>query len=175
MIRFREFLARNYPFEMNYHCQKCTVALWNDLSFWKQTRPDTTSFFYDKRNDCHFESKQRASNLFLSKRVSSIISKWKPSIFRREYHQSSRSDSPSIISKRKPSLFRKDGQSIISKRQCVENWIDKEWELLIKWDVEVYLTTITDLKNDKWTYCYGLETSEPQCNCPIVWEKEGRW
>ena len=59
------------------------------------------------------------------------------------------------------------------KRQ-VENWIDKEWESLIKWDVEVYLTTITDLKNDKWTYCYGLETSEPQCNCPIVWEKEGR-
>ena len=61
----------------------------------------------------------------------------------------------------------------ILKRQ-VENWIDKEWESLIKWDVEVYLTTITDLKNDKWTYCYGLETSEPQCNCPIVWEKEGR-
>ena len=58
------------------------------------------------------------------------------------------------------------------KRQ-VENWIDKEWESLIKWDVEVYLTTITDLKNDKWTYCYGLETSEPQCNCPIVWEKKG--
>lgn len=58
------------------------------------------------------------------------------------------------------------------KRQ-VENWIDKEWESLIKWDVEVYLTTITDLKNNKWTYCYGLETSEPQCNCPIVWEKKG--
>ena len=58
------------------------------------------------------------------------------------------------------------------KRQ-VENWIAKEWESLIKWDVEVYLTTITDLKNDKWTYCYGLETSEPQCNCPIVWEKKG--
>ena len=60
----------------------------------------------------------------------------------------------------------------ILKKQ-VENWIDKEWESLIKWDVEVYLTTITDLKNDKWTYCYGLETSEPQCNCPIVWEKKG--
>ena len=58
------------------------------------------------------------------------------------------------------------------KRQ-VENWIDKEWESLNKWDVEVYLTTITDLKNDKWTYCYGLETSEPQCNCPIAWEKKG--
>ena len=61
-----------------------------------------------------------------------------------------------------------------SLKKQVENWIDKEWESLIKWDVEVYLTTITDLKNDKWTYCYGLETSEPQCNCPIVWEKEGR-
>ena len=80
MIRFREFLAGNYPFEMNDHCQKCTVAFWNDLSFWKKTRPDTTSFFYDKRNDCHFESKQRASNPFLSKRASSS--------YRRESHQS---------------------------------------------------------------------------------------
>ena len=60
-----------------------------------------------------------------------------------------------------------------SLKKQVENWIDKEWESLIKWDIEVYLTTITDLKNDKWTYCYGLETSEPRCNCPIVWEKKG--
>ena len=80
MIRFREFLAGNAPFEINYHCQKCSVVLRNKLSFWKQTRPDTTSFFYDKRNDCHFESKQRASNPFLSKRVSSS--------YRRENHQS---------------------------------------------------------------------------------------
>ena len=80
MIKFREFLAGNAPFEINYHCQKCSVVLRNKLSFWKQTRPDTTSFFYDKRNDCHFESKQRVSNLFLSKRASSS--------YRRERHQS---------------------------------------------------------------------------------------
>lgn len=60
-----------------------------------------------------------------------------------------------------------------SLKKQVENWIDKEWESLIKWDVEVYLTTITDLKNDKWTYCYDVCTSEPRCNCPIDRHKKG--
>ena len=137
MIRFREFLAVNCPFEINYHCQKCTVALWDDLSFWKQTRPDTTSFFYDKRNDCHFESKQRISNLFLSKRASSsyrseshqsfeesIINHLEETAhpsFRRENHrhfektanQSFRRERASIISKWQP--------VIISKRRARDN------------------------------------------------------
>ena len=60
----------------------------------------------------------------------------------------------------------------ILKRQ-VETWIDKEWDALIKKDVEVYLTTISDLKNDKWTYCYDVYTSEPRCNCPIDRYKKG--
>ena len=107
MIRFREFLAVNCPFEINYHCQKCTVVLRSILSFRKQTRPDTTSFFYDKKDDCRFESSRghpipslEESIIFMSKR--------KPSIFRRENHQSSRSDSQSIISKQQSSSFRKD-------------------------------------------------------------------
>ena len=60
----------------------------------------------------------------------------------------------------------------VLKRQ-VETWIDKEWDALIKKDVEVYLTTISDLKNDKWTYCYDVYTSEPRCNCPIDRHKKG--
>ena len=124
MIKFREFLAGNAPFEINYHCQKCSVVLRNKLSFWKQTRPDTTSFFYDKRNDCHFESKQRASNLFLSKRASSSYRKeshqsFEESIinhleetahpsFRRENHRHFEKTAI-VISKREPSSFRKDG------------------------------------------------------------------
>ena len=60
----------------------------------------------------------------------------------------------------------------VLKRQ-VETWIDKEWDALIKKDVEVYLTTISDLKNDKWTYCYDTDTSEPRCNCSIEWHKKG--
>ena len=118
MIRFREFLAGSFPFEISYHCQKCLVVLQNKLSFRNQTRPDTTSFFYDKKYDCPFESSRGHTILFPFKVSVIIISKGKPSIFRREYHQSSRSDRPSIISKRKPSSFRKDGPSIISKRQC---------------------------------------------------------
>lgn len=58
------------------------------------------------------------------------------------------------------------------KRQ-VETWIDKEAESLYMRDVQVYLTTITDLKNDVWTYRYWMDTSEPECNCPIDWEKKG--
>ena len=114
MIRFREFLAVNCPFEINYHCQKCTVVLRSILSFRKQTRPDTTSFFYDKKDDCRFESSRGHPIPSLEESII-FISKGKPSIFRREYHQSSRSDRPSIISKRKPSSFRKDSNHHFEK------------------------------------------------------------
>ena len=60
----------------------------------------------------------------------------------------------------------------ILKRQ-VETWIAKEWASLAPKDVEVYLTTISDLKNDNWTYCYDMDTSEPRCNCPIDRHKKG--
>ena len=60
----------------------------------------------------------------------------------------------------------------VLKRQ-VETWIEKAWDSLAPKDVEVHLTTISDLKNDKWTYCYGMDTSEPWCNCPIEWQKKG--
>ena len=118
MIRFREFLAANCHFGINCHCQKCTVVLRNNLSFRKQTRPDTTSFFYDKKYDCRFEISRGHPIPSLEESII-FISKGKPSIFRREYHQSSRSDRPSIISKRKPSSFRKDSQSVISKREPI--------------------------------------------------------
>lgn len=118
MIRFREFLAVNCPFEINYHCQKCTVVLRSILSFRKQTRPDTTSFFYDKKDDCRFESRRGHPIPSLEESII-FISKRKPSISRRENHQSSRSDRQSIISKRKLSSFRKDSQFVISKRASV--------------------------------------------------------
>ena len=60
----------------------------------------------------------------------------------------------------------------ILKRQ-VETWIEMEWASLNPKNVEVYLATISDLKNDKWTYCYDTDTSEPRCNCPIEWHKKG--
>ena len=60
----------------------------------------------------------------------------------------------------------------VLKRQ-VETWIEKAWASLAPKDVEVHLTTISDLKNDKWTYCYGMDTSEPRCNCPIDRHKKG--
>ena len=60
----------------------------------------------------------------------------------------------------------------ILKRQ-VETWIEAEWASLAPKNVEVYLTTISDLKNDKWTYRYDTDTSEPRCNCPIEWHKKG--
>ena len=60
----------------------------------------------------------------------------------------------------------------ILKRQ-VETWIEMEWASLNPKNVEVYLTTISDLKNDKWTYCYDTDTSEPRCNCPIDRHKKG--
>ena len=60
----------------------------------------------------------------------------------------------------------------VLKRQ-VETWIEKAWASLAPKDVEVYLTTISDLKNDKWTYRYDTDTSEPRCNCPIEWHKKG--
>ena len=60
----------------------------------------------------------------------------------------------------------------ILKRQ-VETWIEMEWASLDPKNVEVYLTTISDLKNDKWTYCYNTDTSEPRCNCPIDRHKKG--
>ena len=115
MIRFREFLARNSPFEISYHCQKCLVVLRNKLSFRNQTRPDTTSFFYDKKDDCRFESSRGHPIPSLEESII-FISKRKPSIFRRENHQSSRSDSQSIISKRKLSSFRKDSNHHFEKR-----------------------------------------------------------
>ena len=58
------------------------------------------------------------------------------------------------------------------KRQ-VENWIETEWASLAPKNVEVYLTTISDLKNDKWTYRYDTDTSEPWSNCPIDRHKKG--
>ena len=101
MIRFREFLAANCHFEINCHCQKCTVVLRNNLSFRKQTRPDTTSFFYDKKYDCRFEISRghpipsleehhlhiKGKSINLSKRKSSSSRSENHPSFRRENHR----------------------------------------------------------------------------------------
>ena len=125
MIRFREFLAVYCPFEINYHCQKCTVVLRNNLSFRKQTRPDTTSFFYDKKYDCRFEISRGHPIPSLEEHRLHIKGK-AINLSKRKSSSSSRSDSPSIISKRKPSSFRKDSYHhfkeiaiIISKRASI--------------------------------------------------------
>ena len=124
MIRFREFLAANCHFEINCHCQKCTVVLRNNLSFRKQTRPDTTSFFYDKKYDCRFEISRGHPIPSLEEHHLHI--KGKAINLSKRKSSSSRSDSPSIISKRKPSSFRKDSNHhfkeiaiIISKRASI--------------------------------------------------------
>ena len=121
MIRFREFLAANCHFEINCHCQKCTVVLRNNLSFRKQTRPDTTFFFYDKKYDCRFEISRGHPIPSLEEHHLHI--KGKAINLSKRKSSSSRSDRPSIISKRKPSSFRKDSNHhfkeiaiIISKR-----------------------------------------------------------
>lgn len=124
MIRFREFLAANCHFGINCHCQKCTVVLRNNLSFRKQTRPDTTSFFYDKKYDCRFEISRGHPIPSLEEHHLHI--KGKATNLSKRKSSSSRSDSPSIISKRKPSSFRKDSNHhfkeiaiIISKRASI--------------------------------------------------------
>ena len=124
MIRFREFLAANCQFGINCHCQKCTVVLRNNLSFRKQTRPDTTSFFYDKKYDCRFEISRGHPIPSLEEHHLHI--KGKAINLSKRKSSSSRSDSPSIISKRKPSSFRKDSNHhfkeiaiIISKRASI--------------------------------------------------------
>ena len=124
MIRFREFLAANCQFGINCHCQKCTVVLRNNLSFRKQTRPDTTSFFYDKKYDCRFEISRGHPIPSLEEHHLHI--KGKAINLSKRKSSSSRSDSPSIISKRKPSSFQKDSNHhfkeiaiIISKRTSI--------------------------------------------------------
>lgn len=124
MIRFREFLAANCHFGINCHCQKCTVVLRNNLSFRKQTRPDTTYFFYDKKYDCRFEISRGHPIPSLEEHHLHI--KGKAINLSKRKSSSSRSDSPSIISKRKPSSFRKDSNHhfkeiaiIISKRALI--------------------------------------------------------
>lgn len=124
MIRFREFLAANCHFGINCHCQKCTVVLRNNLSFRKQTRPDTTSFFYDKKYDCRFEISRGHPIPSLEEHHLHI--KGKAINLSKRKSSSSRSDRPSIISKRKPSSFRKDSNHhfkeiaiIISKRVSI--------------------------------------------------------
>ena len=90
----------NYPFETNCHCQKCPVVLRNKLSFWKQTRPDTTSFLYDKKYDCRFEINRGHPIPILWKRMGFIHFQTQVSLsYRKESQSSFRSDSQSIISK----------------------------------------------------------------------------
>lgn len=52
----------------------------------------------------------------------------------------------------------------ILKKQ-VESWIEYNGRIdLLRKGITVRLTTITDLKNDKWTYIYDMTTDEPICS-----------
>ena len=132
MIRFREFLAANCHFEINCHCQKCMVVLRNNLSFRKQTRPDTTSFFYDKEYDCRFEISRghpipsleehhlhiKGKSINLSKRKSSSSRSENHPSFRRENHRHFEKTANPSFRKENQSSFRNESPSVISKRQC---------------------------------------------------------
>ena len=51
----------------------------------------------------------------------------------------------------------------ILKKQ-VESWIEYNGRIdLLRKGITVRLTTITDLKNDKWTYIYDMTMDEPIC------------
>ena len=49
-------------------------------------------------------------------------------------------------------------------KKQVESWIEYNGRIdLLRKGIIVRLTTITDLKNDKWTYIYDMTTDEPIC------------
>lgn len=49
-------------------------------------------------------------------------------------------------------------------KKQVESWIEYNGRIdLLRKGITVRLTTITDLKNDKWTYIYDMTTDEPIC------------
>ena len=101
MIRFREFSVSTILTKLTIITENVRSLFEIYLSFRKQTRPDTTSFTYDKKNEFHFESSRGHPILFLSKRDSS----------------SYRIESPSVISKRQAQSFRND--SFISHKSII--------------------------------------------------------
>ena len=49
-------------------------------------------------------------------------------------------------------------------KKQVESWIQSVGRInLLRSNISVRLTTMTDLKNDKWTYIYDMTTDEPIC------------
>ena len=58
-------------------------------------------------------------------------------------------------------------------RHQVENWIAEEGrENLLNNGTKVYLATLVDLKNDKWSYIYDMTSDKPVCSFDNT-EKEG--
>ena len=52
----------------------------------------------------------------------------------------------------------------ILKRQ-LENWIEHRGRInLLRHGIKVYLTTMSDLDANKWTYIYDMKTEEPSCS-----------
>lgn len=57
-------------------------------------------------------------------------------------------------------------RNVVTKKlkKQVENWIEYNGRIdLLRRGIIVRLTTITDLKNDKWTYIYDMTMDEPIC------------
>ena len=63
-------------------------------------------------------------------------------------------------------LFVSQNREVLKKKivKQVEHWIGKVGrEKLKELGIKVYLTTLKDLQNDKWTYIYDMTTDEPIC------------
>ncbi|MBO5952971.1 MAG: hypothetical protein J6Q53_02455, partial [Oscillospiraceae bacterium] len=63
-------------------------------------------------------------------------------------------------------LFVAQNRQVLKKTvtKQVEHWISKMGrEKLKELGRKVYLTTLKDLQNDKWTYIYDMTTDEPIC------------
>ena len=63
-------------------------------------------------------------------------------------------------------LFVAQNRQVLKKKivKQVEHWIDKVGrENLKEIGIRVYLTTLKDLQNDKWTYIYDMTMDEPIC------------
>ncbi len=46
----------------------------------------------------------------------------------------------------------------------LESWIEHRGRInLLRYGIKVYLTTMSDLDANKWTYIYDMKTEEPSC------------
>ena len=92
MIRYRKFSVSTVLTKSTIITENVRSFFEINLSFRKQTRPDTTSFFYDKKNKKIFSKAAEGIQSSPLEESVIIISKGLSSIFRKENHPSPRCD-----------------------------------------------------------------------------------